>query len=153
MGLIVSELYDALIEAGVTPESAKAAAGALPSAESMATKDDIAALKEEIARLATANKDDLAKLAAANREEAVKLAAANRDDLAKLAAANREETVRLTAANREEAVRLTTANREAIGKLESRLVKVEKQLAVLNVVVFTFGSGITALLTKLVFFP
>lgn len=37
MGLIVSEVYDALIEAGASPDSAKAAAGAVPPAESMAT--------------------------------------------------------------------------------------------------------------------
>ena len=57
MGLIVSEVYDALIEAGASPDRAKAAAGAVPPAENMATKEDIARLganmatKEDIARI------------------------------------------------------------------------------------------------------
>ena len=53
MALIVSEVYDALIEAGATPDKARAAAGAVPSAENMATKNDIAdmAAKDDIARL------------------------------------------------------------------------------------------------------
>ncbi len=59
MGLIVSEVYDALIEAGASPETAKAAAGAVPPAENMATAEALARLE---ARMAT--KEDLAKLEA-----------------------------------------------------------------------------------------
>ena len=58
MSLIVSEVYDALIEAGASPDRAKAAAGAVPPAENMATKEDIAGVKEDIARL----KEDVARL-------------------------------------------------------------------------------------------
>ena len=68
MGLIVSEVYDALIEAGASPDTAKAAAGAVPPAENMATKEDIARLegnmatKEDVARLEMATKEDFARL-------------------------------------------------------------------------------------------
>ena len=68
MGLIVSEVYDALIEAGASPDTAKAAAGAVPPAENMATKEDIARLegnmatKEDVARLEMATKEDIARL-------------------------------------------------------------------------------------------
>ncbi|MDE0035135.1 MAG: hypothetical protein OXU75_18670 [Deltaproteobacteria bacterium] len=55
MSLIVTELYDALIEAGATEEKAKAAAGAIPMVETLATKQDLAELKAEI-------KDDIAVL-------------------------------------------------------------------------------------------
>ena len=51
MSLIVSEVYDALIEAGASEAKAKAAAGAIPLAEQLATKEDIAVLKEDIAVL------------------------------------------------------------------------------------------------------
>ena len=51
MSLIVSEVYDALIEAGASEAKAKAAAGAIPLAEPLATKEDIAVLKEDIAAL------------------------------------------------------------------------------------------------------
>ncbi len=52
MSLIVAEVYDALIEAGTSDEKAKAAAGALPIAERLATKEDLddlrAATKEDL---------------------------------------------------------------------------------------------------------
>ena len=48
MSLIVSEVYDALIEAGTSEAKAKAAAGAIPLAEGLATKED---MDEQIARL------------------------------------------------------------------------------------------------------
>ena len=57
MGLIVSEVYDALVDAGASPEKATAAAGAIPSPDNMATREDIArieanmATKEELAAL------------------------------------------------------------------------------------------------------
>ena len=42
MGLIVSEVYDALIEAGATEEKARAAAGRDPVVpSSLATREDI----------------------------------------------------------------------------------------------------------------
>ena len=80
MGLIVSEVYDALIEAGASPDTAKAAAGAVPPAENMATKEDIARLegnmatKEDVARLEMATKEDIAKLEMATKEDFAKLA-------------------------------------------------------------------------------
>ena len=58
MSLIVSEVYDALIEAGTSEEKAKAAAGAIPMVERLATKDDVALLKDDMAVL----KDDIATL-------------------------------------------------------------------------------------------
>ena len=51
MSLIVSEVYDALIEAGASEAKAKAAAGAIPLAEHLATKDDIASVRTELAEV------------------------------------------------------------------------------------------------------
>ena len=48
MSVIVSEVYDALIEAGASAEKAKAAAGAIPVGEQLATKADIARLEADI---------------------------------------------------------------------------------------------------------
>ena len=48
MSVIVSEVYDALIEAGASEEKAKAAAGAIPIGQQLATKQDIADMKAEI---------------------------------------------------------------------------------------------------------
>ena len=54
MSVIVSEVYDALLEAGASEAKAKAAAAAIPVGEQMATKADIAELKAEIAGLKVA---------------------------------------------------------------------------------------------------
>ena len=71
MGLIVSEIYDALVDAGASPDRAKAAAGAVPSAENMVTKEDIGRIETRIVKIETdiikiradmATKQDLAKL-------------------------------------------------------------------------------------------
>lgn len=51
MSMIVAEVYDALIEAGTSEEKARAAAGAIPVVEWLATKDDVALLKDDIAAL------------------------------------------------------------------------------------------------------
>ena len=51
MSLIVSEVYDALIEAGTSADKAGAAAAAIPVAESLATREDITEVKQDIARL------------------------------------------------------------------------------------------------------
>lgn len=51
MSLIVSEVYDALVEAGTSEEKARAAAGAIPVVEWLATKEDVALLKDDIAAL------------------------------------------------------------------------------------------------------
>ena len=48
MSLIVSEVYDALIEAGTSEAKAKAAAGAIPLAEHLATKEDVTEVKAEL---------------------------------------------------------------------------------------------------------
>ena len=48
MSVIVSEVYDALIEAGASQEKARAAAAAIPVGQQLATKQDIASLKAEL---------------------------------------------------------------------------------------------------------
>ncbi|MDE0032985.1 MAG: hypothetical protein OXU75_07630 [Deltaproteobacteria bacterium] len=51
MSLIVSEVYDALIEAGTSADKARAAAAAIPVVERLATKEDITEVRQDIARL------------------------------------------------------------------------------------------------------
>ena len=49
MRLIVTELYDALIDAGASEEKARAAAATMPVIERLATRDDVADVKRELA--------------------------------------------------------------------------------------------------------
>ena len=66
MSLIVSEVYDALIEAGATVEKARAAAAAIPVADRMVTKEDMTdqtgKLREYITQVKTDLKQDIARL-------------------------------------------------------------------------------------------
>ena len=48
MTVMVTEVYDALRDAGASEEKARAAAGAIPIGDQLASKDDIARLESEI---------------------------------------------------------------------------------------------------------
>ena len=48
MSLMVAEVYEALIEAGTSEQKAKAAAGAIPIAGELATKEDLRKLRDEL---------------------------------------------------------------------------------------------------------
>ncbi len=48
MSLMVAEVYEALIEAGTSEQKAKAAAGAIPVAGEIATKEDLRELRDEL---------------------------------------------------------------------------------------------------------
>ncbi len=63
MGIMVSEVYEALIEAGAAETKAKAAAEVIPVIEQLATKQDVADLKAELAT--AVNRMLLAQLAIA----------------------------------------------------------------------------------------
>lgn len=53
MSIMVTEIYDALIEAGASEQKARAAAQSVPLAEQLATKQDIVVLKTDITELRT----------------------------------------------------------------------------------------------------
>ena len=78
MSLIVSEVYDALLEAGASEAKAKAAAGAIPLAEHLTTKEDLAEvkaeLKDDIASVKAELKDDIAGVKAEIAEVRTELA-------------------------------------------------------------------------------
>ncbi|MCY4442296.1 MAG: hypothetical protein OXE53_19060, partial [Deltaproteobacteria bacterium] len=61
--LIVSEVYDALIEAGATVEKAKAAAAAIPVADRLVTReeftDEKGMLKEDLTEVKSELKQDI----------------------------------------------------------------------------------------------
>lgn len=73
MSLIVAEIYDALIEAGTSDEKAKAAAGAIPFAERLATKEDLDALKAATKEDSDALKASFNELEASFNERLAKI--------------------------------------------------------------------------------
>ena len=71
MSIMIAEVYKALVEAGASEDSARAAAGAIPIAKDLATKEDLAdlrtELKQDIADLRTELTRDAAELRATLR--------------------------------------------------------------------------------------
>ena len=128
MSLIVSEIYDALIEAGTSKDKAKAAAAAVPSVERLATREDIV-------KLEGATKEHITKLEGATKEHITKLERATREDIAKLERSTREDIAKLERSTKED------------------IAKLDKRVAVLSLAVFSLQPAILALLVKLVFFP
>lgn len=51
MSMLIAEVYDALLAGGVPEDKARAAASAIPAAQDLATKQDIAELRRDIAVL------------------------------------------------------------------------------------------------------
>lgn len=82
MSLIVSEVYDALIEAGASEAKAKAAAGAIPSAERLATKEDLAEVKAELAEVKAELKTELAEVKAELKADIAEVKAELKEDIA-----------------------------------------------------------------------
>ncbi len=172
MGLIVSEVYDALVAAGASQEKALAAASAVPPAEQMATREDIAKIE---AKMAT--KEDLARGIAkieakmATKEELARGIAkveanmATKEDLARGIAKVEANMANLDTriANLEARIAKVEADMAKleirIAKIEASMVtkddfaKIDKQIAVLRLAVIGFGSTIVGLLLRLTFFP
>ena len=132
MGLIVSEVYEALMEAGATEEKARAAAGALPLVERLATREDFLRLEKTTTRLETQM--------------------ATREDFLRLEKTTTRLETRM--ATREDFLRLE----KAITRLETNMAtkadiaRIDKRVAVLNLAVFGFHPAILAFLVKLIFF-
>ena len=62
MSIMVAEMYRALVEAGVSDSSAQAAASAIPAAEDLATKQDLAEVKTGLEQRIAEVKQDVAVL-------------------------------------------------------------------------------------------
>ena len=71
---------------------------------------------------------------------------ATREDIAKLETATRKDIAELKVATREDIFRLEAATSQKFAKLD-------KDVAVLKLAVFTFEPAVLALLVKLIFFP
>ena len=126
MGIIVAEVYDALIAAGVSPDSARAAASAVPPAQNIATKEDIAGLEATMGRQIARLDAKIAGLDAKLGHEIARLEAKIGHEVAGLAA------------------KMAT---------KDDIAGIEKQIAVLRFAVFTFGPALLAFMVKLTFFP
>ncbi len=84
MSLIVSEVYDALVAAGAPDDKAKAAAGAIPMVETLATRQDLAEFKAD-------TRQDFAEFKAELRQEMAEFKAELKQEMAELRAELKDE--------------------------------------------------------------
>ena len=84
MGIMVSEVYEALIAAGAPEDKAKAAAEAIPVSDLMATREDMAAIRQDIVGLKAATQQDIVGLKAATQQDIADSRAATRQDIVRL---------------------------------------------------------------------
>ena len=133
MSLIVSEVYDALIEAGTSEEKAKAAAGAIPLAERLVTKEDLDELKASF-------KEGLDELKASFDERFGKID----ERFGKID----ERFGKIDEHFGKIDERFGKID-ERFAKIDERFAKIERDLGLLK---FGYGPAILALLVKIAFF-
>ena len=93
---MISEVYEALIAAGAPEDKAKAAAEAIPVSDLLATRENIADTKQDIATLKAEMKQDIADLKAAIKQDIADLKAAIKQDFARLEARMAKQDSRLS---------------------------------------------------------
>ncbi len=135
MNMIVTEIYDALKEAGATEAKARAAAGAIPMVENLATKRDLAELK-------AATQQDIAEL----KQAFAQLKASTQQDIAELRAELKGGIAELRAELKGDIAELRA-------ELKGDIAELKRDVAVLKLAVFSGLPTIVALLVKLAFFP
>ena len=69
MGIMVSEVYEALIDAGASEAKAKAAAEAIPVSEQLTTKTDLAGVKADLAEAKAELKAEIGEVKAELKAE------------------------------------------------------------------------------------
>ena len=135
MSLIVSEVYDALIEAGATVEKAKAAAAAIPVADRLVTreefKDEKGMLKEDLTQVKSELKQDIGDVRTELKQDISDVRTELKQDIGDV----------------------KTELKQDIGDVKQDVARLDKRIAVLNLAVFSFGPAIVGLLVKLAFFP
>ena len=125
---MVSEVYEAFRSAGVSEEKARDAASAIPVGERLATKDDIAEVRAEIAEVRAELKGDIAEVRAELK-----------GDIAEV----RAEVAGVKTELKGDIAGVKT-------ELKGDIADLKKDIAILK---FVYGPVIIGLLVKLVFFP
>jgi hypothetical protein len=90
MSIMVTEVYQALVDAGASEEKARAAAEAIPDMSDLADKNDVAQfrseLKQDIAELRSELKQDIAELRSELKQDIAELRSELKQDIVGLKA-------------------------------------------------------------------
>ena len=90
MSIMVTEVYQALVDAGASEEKARAAAEAIPDMSDLAKKNDVAGLRSEL-------KQDIAELRSELKQDFVDLRSELKQDIAELRSELKQDIVGLKA--------------------------------------------------------
>ena len=139
MSLIVSEVYDALVEAGTSVEKARAAAAVIPVAERLVTKEELTdqtgMLREDLGQVKSELKQDISGVRSDLRHDIADVRSELKQDISGVRSDIRHDIA------------------DVRSELKQDIARLDKRIAVLNLAVFSFGPAILALLAKLAFFP
>ena len=101
MSIMVTEVYQALVDAGASEEKARAAAEAIPDMSDLAEKNDVAELrselKQDIADLRAELNQDIAELRSELKQDIAGLRSELKQDIASLRSELKQDVVGLKA--------------------------------------------------------
>jgi DNA anti-recombination protein RmuC len=101
MSIMVTEVYQALVDAGASEEKARAAAEAIPDMSDLAEKNDVAELrselKQDIADLRAELNQDIAELRSELKQDIAELRSELKQDIAELRSELKQDIVGLKA--------------------------------------------------------
>ena len=101
MSIMVTEVYQALVDAGASEEKARAAAEAIPDMSDLAEKNDVAELrselKQDIADLRAELNQDIAELRSELKQDIAELRSELKQDIASLRSELKQDVVGLKA--------------------------------------------------------
>ncbi len=101
MSIMVTEVYQALVDAGASEEKARAAAEAIPDMSDLAKKNDVAELrselKQDIADLRAELNQDIAELRSELKQDIAELRSELKQDIAELRSELKQDIVGLKA--------------------------------------------------------
>jgi uncharacterized coiled-coil DUF342 family protein len=101
MSIMVTEVYQALVDAGASEEKARAAAEAIPDMSDLAEKNDVAELrselKQDIADLRSELNQDIAELRSELKQDIAELRSELKQDIAELRSELKQDIVGLKA--------------------------------------------------------
>ena len=154
MSIMIAEVYKALVEAGASEDSARAAAGAIPIAKDLATKEGLtdarAALTHDIADLRAEVTHDITDLRAEVKQDITDLRAEVKQDIADLRAEVKQDIADLRAEVKQDIADLRAEVKQDIASVKQETADLKSDLKIMK---FVYGPAVLLMLAKLVFFP
>ena len=116
MSIMVTEVYQALVDAGASEEKARAAAAAIPDMSDLADKNDVAQFRSEL-------KQDIASLRSELKQDIASLRSELKQDIADVRSEFKREIVELRSELKQDTANLRSELKQDIVGLKADLYK------------------------------